>query len=254
MNIKQKLNIWIKKSKQSILFRLFYNATKNSQINIVVATRFEEKDFWVHSPLAKTMPKSELLHVEIVSDNKEGLPKIYNNHIDKFPDADIYIFIHDDVWIKDALFLDKIIYALTTDYDVIGVAGNTRISPKQPAWLFKEIKNNQFIWDSEYLSGSVGHGNLRSSTVSEYGPTPKQCELLDGVFLACSGAAIRGKRIRFDERFDFHFYDLDFCRVAAKKGLILGTWPIDLIHESGGAFGTPKWREGYETYLAKWKS
>lgn len=254
MNFRKVINIYIKKIKKSFVFRLIFKfREKNLKICLVAGTRSTRDNFWNSAPLGKTMPKWNRFDVEVLYDNQEGLPEIYNKSILKFPDSDIYIFIHDDVWIKDALFLDKIIYALTTDYDVIGVAGNTRISPKQPAWLFKEIKNNQFIWDSEYLSGSVGHGNLRSSTVSEYGPTPRQCALLDGVFLACSGVAIRRKNIRFDERFDFHFYDLDFCRAAEKKGLILGTWPIDLIHESSGAFGTSKWYENYQKYLKKWE-
>lgn len=161
--------------------------------------------------------------------------------------------MHDDVWINDILFFDKITYALSNYYDIIGVAGNVRITQDQPAWLFKEIKNHQFVWDTEYLSGYIGHGNLESYSVSEYGLTPKQCELLDGVFLACSGKLIRNKKIFFDEIFDFHFYDLDFCRTASKKGLLLGTWPIDLIHESSGFFGSPVWKENYQRYLSKWR-
>ena len=58
--------------------------------------------------------------------------------------------------------------------------------------------------------------------------------------------------MRFDERFPFHFYDLDFCRSARANGLRLGTWPITLTHQSGGRFGIPEWRKAYADYLNKW--
>jgi hypothetical protein len=254
MKIYRYINFFHKKIRKYFLFRLIFPSKKITTVCVVIATRYDEKNFWSKSPAAITLPKSELLRVEVAYNNKEGLSKVYNTHIEKHHDADVYIFIHDDVWIKDNLFLSKIIHALTTDYDIVGVAGNTRISPKQPAWLFKEYRDENFILDHDYLSGSVSHGTIYTSHTSYYGPAPKQCELLDGVFLACSGDGIRKNQILFDEQFGFHFYDLDFCRSAAKKGLLIGTWPIDLIHESGGAFGSLDWKDAYLKYLGKWKS
>jgi hypothetical protein len=58
--------------------------------------------------------------------------------------------------------------------------------------------------------------------------------------------------VRFDERFTFHFYDMDFCREVERKGLRMGTWPISVVHESGGAFGSQGWQDGYAKYLAKY--
>ncbi len=58
--------------------------------------------------------------------------------------------------------------------------------------------------------------------------------------------------LRFDTRFEFHFYDLDFCRGARKLGLSVGTWPIDLTHQSGGAYGSPSWHAGHARYMDKW--
>ena len=59
--------------------------------------------------------------------------------------------------------------------------------------------------------------------------------------------------MRFDERFDFHFYDLDFCRTARQAGLSIGTWPIAMTHQSKGAFGSDGWIDGLARYRAKWK-
>ena len=56
-----------------------------------------------------------------------------------------------------------------------------------------------------------------------------------------------------DRKFDFHFYDLDFCRTARQVGLSIGTWPIEMTHQSRGAFGSPGWRDGLERYRGKWK-
>jgi GT2 family glycosyltransferase len=60
--------------------------------------------------------------------------------------------------------------------------------------------------------------------------------------------------VRFDERFTFHFYDLDFCKTASAAGLRLGTWPVAVTHASGGAFGGAAWQAAWERYRDKYKS
>jgi GT2 family glycosyltransferase len=65
---------------------------------------------------------------------------------------------------------------------------------------------------------------------------PAACEILDDVLLAIRKSVLMEHDLRFDMRFDFHFYDLDFCREARESGLTLGTWPIAITHQSGGAF------------------
>jgi hypothetical protein len=34
----------------------------------------------------------------------------------------------------------------------------------------------------------------------------------------------------------------------------MGTWPISVVHESGGSFGSPGWKAAYLKYLDKWQS
>jgi GT2 family glycosyltransferase len=48
------------------------------------------------------------------------------------------------------------------------------------------------------------------------------------------------------------FYDVEFGRAARASGLIIGTWPISITHQSGGRFGTPAWTQQYRIYLEKW--
>ncbi len=76
---------------------------------------------------------------------------------------------------------------------------------------------------------------------------------MDGLFLAVNTGRVLEKSIKFDEEFEFHFYDLDFCRQCISNGLILGTWPIAVTHASGGAFGSEPWREAAQRYIDKWK-
>jgi GT2 family glycosyltransferase len=76
--------------------------------------------------------------------------------------------------------------------------------------------------------------------------------LLDGCFLAAAARTLRERSISFDERFAFHFYDVDFCRTCHRAGLRLGTWPIAVTHASGGRYGTPEWEEALKLYRSKW--
>ena len=90
-------------------------------------------------------------------------------------------------------------------------------------------------------------------STSYYGPSPREVKLLDGVFLAAYAKTFHQSKIRFDPRFAFHFYDMDFSRMCAQAGLKLGTWPISIAHEStGGGYGGAEWRAGKLIYLDKW--
>ena len=100
-------------------------------------------------------------------------------------------------------------------------------------------------------TGRTCAGRFRAGRgVSWYGPTPSEVKLLDGVLLAAKAATLLDGGVRFDPQFAFHFYDIDFCRTAARAGLRLGTWPIAVTHASGGRFGSPEWQAAAEAYFA----
>jgi GT2 family glycosyltransferase len=221
-------------------------------IEIISATRLSESDFWKKSALGISLRRLEhdsRLVAHLAFANRHGLPEIYNARISARDDNDILVFIHDDVWIDDYFLADRVIEGLRT-YDVIGVAGNRRKVRHQPVWAFLDTS---FTWDDRAnLTGSVAHGKSPFGPISFFGAVPADCELLDGVFLAAKKAVLTANGVLFDPRFDFHFYDMDFCRSARQRGLRLGTWPICLTHQSGGAFGTQQWNEGYRAYIEKW--
>jgi hypothetical protein len=247
---------WLRTTFFGKVSRNIFAPKKPESICFVAATRLSESEFWALSPLGlglQPLLNGHTISAQITFNNSEGLPTIYNRAIHQAKNSELLVFLHDDIWLEDPDLIQKIRISLKR-YDIIGVAGNTRISKFQPAWLFRSIEHGRFIWDSEYLSGSVRHGKPGQSTPAVYGPTPARCELMDGVFLAGHRSILLRSKVFYDEQFRFHFYDIDFCRTARRAGLSLGTWPLDILHVSEGAFGSPAWQEGYAIYFKKWKN
>lgn len=226
------------------------------RVRIVSATRMDEQAFWKTSALGQSLAirrNDARLVFDIAFNNKEGLPKVYNAAIARAGRRDALMFVHDDIWLDDPQWPDKLLVALK-HYDVVGLAGNRRRVAGQPAWLFSKVEGGRYWLDAEHLSGAVCHGKAAKGKVSYFGPSPAYCELLDGLFIAARADVLKGSRVAFDERFDFHFYDLDFCRAARAAGGSIGTWPIMVTHQSTGNFDSPGWREGLERYRAKWRN
>jgi GT2 family glycosyltransferase len=222
-------------------------------IRIVCGTRVSQQDFSTKTALGRSLLIHEAanpLDVMLFAENTHGLSTIYNRAIDEAKeDPAILVFVHDDVHLCDFSWSERIREAVEA-FDIVGLAGNTRRVEGQPAWAFID---DRFTWDQRcYLSGIVGHGKSFPCAVSNFGPVPQACKLLDGLLLAADSERLLQADVRFDEQFEFHFYDMDFCRSAERKGLSMGTWPLSVVHESGGAFGTPAWRESYRRYQNKY--
>lgn len=225
------------------------------RLMVVAATRDKKEKFWQKSALGISLSKwleHPLIRLQISYENVEGLSVVYNRQIQTAKAKDILLFVHDDVWLDDPQWIEKLVIAVER-YDIVGVAGNTRISRDQPSWLTKEVSADRFEWDYPHLSGSISHGNPNDRKPVFFGVSPAVCQLLDGVFLAARANVLKKSNVRFDEQFKFHFYDLDFCRSARHAGLLLGTWPIELTHQSEGSFLSPLWNEGLRLYRKKWK-
>jgi Glycosyltransferase like family len=223
-------------------------------IRIVCGTRRTREQFSNETALGRSLklyahlPNIEL---QLFDNNTRGLSSIYNTAIEEAKQRPaILVFIHDDVWLNDFFWTERIRESLAR-FEVVGLAGNLRRVPRQPAWPFA---TPDLQWDEhKYLSGTVGHGKgFPCNIASTFGPSGQECKLLDGLLLIADSDTLVKSGLRFDEQFKFHFYDMDFCRQAELKGLRMGTWPLSVVHESGGAFGTPNWREGYASYLAKY--
>jgi hypothetical protein len=222
------------------------------KIKLIVATRASEADFYTKTATGRSLGfyKPPFLEVSLFSNNTEGLATVYNRAIrESREDPATLIFAHDDLYILDFYFFHRIREGLN-NFSVIGLAGNRRRIPRQPSWAF--IDTN-FTWDArENLSGVVGHGTgFPPSNLSIFGSPRQKVLLLDGLLLASQSKTLLENNLLFDERFKFHFYDLDFCRQAEIKNITCGTWDLSLIHESGGSFGSDAWKSSYQLYLEK---
>ena len=219
-------------------------------VTLITATRLSKAAF-AQGPLGLSLQRMSCdptLQLALIENNTEGLPTVYNRFITEPFRDDLLVFLHDDLWIDDVFLSERIRAALAT-FDVVGLAGNRRLLPGVAAW---HVKNNEMEWDSENLSGVVCHGPQPFGAPSVYGQTPAAVQLLDGVLLAARASALLDAGVRFDERFDFHHYDLDFSRQANAAGLKVGTWPMAVTHVSGGAFGSEAWAKGRDLYWEKW--
>ncbi len=226
------------------------------KFRFVCATRASAQQFPERTALGRSLApflQGPGVELKLFADNRRGLPSLYNEAIrEAASDPAILIFIHDDIHLCDFFWPVHMAMGLRA-LDVLGLAGNVRRVPRQPSWVF--IDESWTRDAPENLSGIVAHGKgFPPEIVNAYGPTMRQVKLLDGLFLAVRSETLLAQRIEFDERFDFHFYDMDFCRQAEAAQLRLGTWPISVIHESGGNFDSPGWRAGYARYLEKWRS
>ncbi len=102
------------------------------------------------------------------------------------------------------------------------------------------------------VAPSTRHAGSGAGKLDTFGPTPATVKLLDGVFIAARADSLKQAAVRFDPRFKYHFYDLDFCRQCEAAGLTMGTWPIAISHGSYGSWGD-SWRKARNIYLDKWR-
>ena len=159
----------IRRSLQAgVLGRLILSLTHKpvtGRIHVISATRLNEAEFWERSALGQSLlawrNHSDLLF-HISCENGASLSSVYNPHIHARNRRDVLLFVHDDVWLETDDWIDRIRKGLGR-FDVIGVAGNRRLSPQQPAWAYRSMDSQGFHWDTAFLSGQVAHGKNRAA-------------------------------------------------------------------------------------------
>jgi GT2 family glycosyltransferase len=225
------------------------------KFRFVCASRLGREEFFEKTAPGRSLLlyRAPFIDLVLFENNRSGLPALYNEAVRRAErDPAVLIFCHDDVHLCDFFWPLHLVNGLR-EFDIIGLAGNQRRLPGQPAWCFVD---RSLAWDeSGNLSGTVGHGGgFPPKKLSRFGPPGKLVKLLDGFFLAMRSETLLSRQIRFDEDFTFHFYDMDFCRQAEASGLRMGTWTISAAHESPGGYGEAAWQLEYEKYLEKWKA
>jgi GT2 family glycosyltransferase len=231
-------------------------------IKLVSATQLPQALFWSATYLGRSLRRipeklRPPLHVTCSNTGAgaRGLSQIFNNALDTTDPGTDLVFLHDDVYLNDWFFATHVGIALQ-HFDLVGLAGAANSDLSQPSWglCFDAELNPQGWQPGLRRSGAVNHFDYGCPDVMLYGPAPMACTLLDGLFLAVRTELVKERGVRFDERFKFHCYDIDFCRSAAQKQLRLGTWPIAVTHDSGGNFGSPAFKEAARSYLDKWRA
>lgn len=166
--------------------------------------------------------------LHFVTQNKTGLPEVYNEFLDKsFTQV---LFVHDDIWIDDAGFLSKLEEG-HKKYDIIGVAGGLTPTLKAPA-----------LW--HIMCGGFQGGNLRgfaghylsdnTTSITNFGPSPSRVAIIDGAFMSVNVTKTSKVDWKFNENYTFHHYDISSCIDANKKQLKIGVVPILTYHNSPG--------------------
>lgn len=194
----------------------------------------------------------DILEVAWAANNTDPLPVVYNDAIADFTitDYDWVVFVHDDVIIESPEAIERQIYNLGVDFDVIGLAGTREVKLQEPAlW--------HLMSDRKHHRGAVAH--LCESTgkkfMTSFGSYPDRVILIDGVFMAAKTEVLQ--KVSFDETnpAGFHFYDLDFSMACHKAGYRVGVGDITITHASPGLRQfTDEWKKGQDWFLNKWKT
>ncbi|MGD1276371.1 MAG: glycosyltransferase [Tepidisphaeraceae bacterium] len=154
----------------------------------------------------------------------------------------IIIFSHDDVEFLCPIG-DRIVTHLQ-DYDLLGVAGATRL--EHPMWSYA---------GPPYIYGQVANGNSDGTFNVEIFATPLRVKggivVMDGLCLIAHRRVL--EKVQFDaERFTgFHLYDTDFTFSAHLAGFRLAVCcDLPMIHYSRGLINAD-WHRYAERFYAK---
>ena len=245
-------------------------------IRLVCATQRSETEFWADTLLGRSLTfyrqYAAKFELRLFPNNKTGLPKLYNQAIEEVRHVPrTLVFIHDDIHFFD-MFWPESIEAGLVEFDLIGTLGCKRHYPNQLSWVHVWTGEKVINPNREDVSGAVGHfasGEMEvaMNTIpakpdhlspfgariyfSYFGPSGQKVVLLDGMLMACKSQTLYESDIRFDETFDFHFYDMDLCRQFEKNSLRMGTWRVSVLHGSHGSY-SKNFLKNYPDYVSKW--
>jgi hypothetical protein len=174
--------------------------------------------------------KNVSVTTEFICNNTRGLSTVYNEKLKQHgKDYECIVFAHDDVYIDDAFFIDKIKDGFDYGYDIVGVAGGINPVIKTPTlW--------HLMCGRENLRGAAGHfsEDMTNIFMTSFGPCNSRVTVLDGLFLAVNTKTVIPAGWKFNENYDFHLYDVASCLDANKLKLKMGVLPIHIIHKSHG--------------------
>tara|TARA_R110000765_G_scaffold107642_4_gene198467 strand:+ start:9874 stop:10575 length:702 start_codon:yes stop_codon:yes gene_type:complete len=117
----------------------------------------------------------------------------------------------------------------------LGVAG-TRYFPDHAVWWSGYGGDHKPMSPQNPLCGFIFHGETTESMRLENYGTHANTVVMDGVFLAATGAVLNSIQLNKPKSFEggWHFYDVFYTYQAFKKGFVNSTAPVLVRHESVG--------------------
>lgn len=222
------------------------------KIKIVVA-RNDDKVFSQYlSPSLQSLKADTNFDVqisEIFNIENDSIFKKYNRGMDDLgvDESDIYCFMHEDVKIHDKSFLNKLsmLFDYKKDIGVLGLIGTSSF-PEMGGW---------WLCDHKFHKGHLIQGLPNGTTYHMDRGTGFNDELVsvDGFSFFCHGRFL--KTYRFDEnRYPnaYHFYDVDTCFEALRRGFKVAVADILLEHKSEGPM-PDSWHNTRNIFINKWK-
>ena len=180
---------------------------------------YEECLFYISNLVVPNGVQVSTVHVSEASSMASG----YNEAV-RSVEADIYIFLHQDVSIINPLFLEDILGIFSSDekIGIIGMVGSPKLPPDGVMWH------------------GIRVGNLYSDeTVLNFGDSIedrflgiRDVEAVDGLLIATS----KGIKFREDIFDGWDFYDASICEEYRKEGfrVVVPDQPVPwVIHDDG---------------------
>lgn len=164
--------------------------------------------------------------------------------------ADIVVFKHDDVDIRDLPYFCMIVDAVSNAYPIIGVAGTRAYIPRRNVAWWQQGEGTQ--------RGLVHHSQPNLNKGNPY-PTffgaPGAAVVVDGCLFAVRRDIVKPEW--FDTRFRQHFYDVAFCVNAFhnmprnyRSAFVI---VADVYHRSVGPMG-PEWQKAADLFMKAYGS
>lgn len=186
--------------------------------------------------------------------NSEGLSKTYNRYLNGEPGVfsrygpwqtppaanDIVVFLHDDVEMLGNNVETELNRWADEGFAILGLAGASEISEIKSPALWHLIAKPGTLSGVSVFHNSYSDHQGRNTYNNPDQPIPakfgdlKEVLILDGLFLAVVRELTDPVGWRFDEDYDFHFYDIASSIKACSLGLRLRTVFIPVVHWSIG--------------------
>lgn len=229
------------------------------EIEIVVATQKKTPQEFATTSIGLSLTALRQIMTfkpRIFYDNSLGLSTVYNQavveELESNSSIESFVFVHDDVEIHDLMFPAKLNHYFEK-YRVLGLAGSRKISLKVPivAWHTNERTYHRGMVVHPYGVAGDQLGDLKYYGNS-FGFMNDEVVAIDGLFIAAKREIFEGG-VRFNEKFDFDFYDLAFSFNVRAKEFKIGVVPIFCVHNShGSGIMKPRYAELQKLFIEEY--